>query len=331
MADVVDWEQVAKEPSDLSDEELEAALAEDPEDLRSRVQLARRYLFQILDAEAQKRRHAHLLWLIEHHPEVDCGYMGISAALWPEAYAAGKRAWLSVSGARPNDPIVINHASRFFSVDDRSIAKDLMARGAALEPTVAHWHLCLGFQRIVDWFDAHDSDANTRQRLAADAVAEYEQAVALETDPHAHFAILTDLVRAASMAAQYDRAAQVATRILAIAARDSPDLHPRREYAIHYARAALGNAALANNDIASACQYLDAAKSVDGNFPMTHLLGPDFTLATALLAHGERDAVIEYLDGIEKPWPCHNHFKQWRQMIREGQTPSFRLTAGVSP
>lgn len=95
MADPIDWFNVAREPSDLSNDDLEAMLVTDPEDLRARVQLLLQYQSKIFDAQVQARSHAHICWLIEHHPEVSCGYV-IHPEFSPDTYREAKRLWLSV-------------------------------------------------------------------------------------------------------------------------------------------------------------------------------------------------------------------------------------------
>ncbi|MDQ3297432.1 MAG: hypothetical protein M3619_12660 [Myxococcota bacterium] len=327
MADPIDWFSVAQEPSERSDDDLEAVLLADPEDLRARVQLLSRYQLKIFDAQAQARFHAHIYWMIEHHPEVRCAYM-IFADFWPDAYREAKRLWMAVLAARPDDPVILNNASGFL-LHDRDLARDLMLRGAALEPTVAHWHHSLGFLYMLDAFEAQaDED---RLRAAREALAEAERALELTPDPAEQLDRLVDLIKAASMAGELERSSELAGRILAIAA-VSADPPPRRlADGIHHAHAALGNAALANGDLATALAELRAAGIGADVVAAPGVLGPDLTLATALLQQGEQHAVLEYLDAVGKGWQCPRHLNRWKAMIRTGETPSFRLTRGAMP
>jgi hypothetical protein len=109
---------------------------------------------------------------------------------------------------------------------------------------------------------------------------------------------------------------------------------------IHAGNQILGLAALQDGDIEAAKEYLRAAGRTPGS-PQLNSFGPTMTLAQALLGRGERDAVLDYLDDVEKFWVpvksegnyllnfVRNHvndsnrkkLEQWKEAIRTGEVP----------
>ena len=93
---------------------------------------------------------------------------------------------------------------------------------------------------------------------------------------------------------------------------------------IYEGHAMLGRVALHGGDIATASKHLIEAGKTRGS-PTLDTFGPDFTLANELLAAGERDAVIRFLDLVEVFWEGEGPtLEDWRQRIRRGETPRLR-------
>ncbi len=324
MSDVIDWCTLAEAPLGGTLEDLEASLRKDSQNLRARVQLIRHYLNNLFSPEAQARRHEHIYWLVSNHPEIRLGgWATINRDGWPEAYDEGKRLWISVISARADDPAILRNATEFLFVYDRALAEGLIRRGVALDPSDSYWHESLGFLRHSDWYDASCED---RRRAAAHAaMGHYAEAIALESSPRKRHGLVSELARVASKAGDHDRAAEAATVVLSEATvlGDSSSAHD--------AHMVLGNCALARGDLVRAREHLAAATSMNVEFAAGEILGPDFTLATALLAHGEGAAVIDYLDACKRWWPYRNHLENWRRQIERGETPAFRLVKGQAP
>jgi len=95
--------------------------------------------------------------------------------------------------------------------------------------------------------------------------------------------------------------------------------------AIHDGNSALGLAALAKRDKASAAKYLlEAAKSPGS--PQLDSFGPTMILADKLVAAGEREAVINYLQGIRSFWRMDDgEIDKWIGQLRAGKNPDFRM------
>jgi hypothetical protein len=93
--------------------------------------------------------------------------------------------------------------------------------------------------------------------------------------------------------------------------------------AVQRANTILGRIALRSNDLAGAKQYL-----LDSAGPMAAkdivISGPTLILAKELLEHGERDAVLEYLQKCSALWPRgHEALEIWIGEIQRGKTPNF--------
>jgi tetratricopeptide (TPR) repeat protein len=308
----MDWDDVAELAGSIP--ELEARLIDQPDDVRARVQLVKLYMFEILDRDAQHRRHDHVFWLIDHAPGVWTSFAWINATLWPDAYREANARWRAAVTRHPDDPDVLYNAMLHASLGDPTAAEELGQRGAALEPAAARWQASLGFRRATAWFAATSEEE--RVRLAREALAFYERAYELEGG-HGH---LAEIAKAASRAGDHERARATAARILAEASTDDPDAYR------HHARAVLGRVMLARGDVAGAIEQL--ARSLDDveYFAAGLVLGPDLTLARDLLNAGEQGAVIEYLDGcIERAWPHADDVELWKAAIARGEIPSLRL------
>ena len=104
-----------------------------------------------------------------------------------------------------------------------------------------------------------------------------------------------------------------------------PDFRRSRDYggAVSDANLVLGRVALHNGNIEDAKRYLIAA----GQCPMTPDLasdGPNMSLAKDLLAKGEKQAVLDYLELCRKFWLTGAaQLDQWSQQVKDGKTPDF--------
>jgi hypothetical protein len=107
---------------------------------------------------------------------------------------------------------------------------------------------------------------------------------------------------------------------------------------IHNANSTLGRAALREGDKKAAAEFLKKAGATPGS-PQLNSFGPDWILAREMIEAGETQAVLDYLDLVEKFWVSRKNPKspaakladshqqkldQWRAEVREGKLPDFR-------
>jgi len=93
--------------------------------------------------------------------------------------------------------------------------------------------------------------------------------------------------------------------------------------AVQDANQVLGRIALAEGNVAEAKKRLLASAESKGS-PQMNSFGPNMQLAKDLLAHGERDTVIEYFERCSKFWRMGaERLAAWTESVRKGGTPEF--------
>jgi hypothetical protein len=166
-------------------QELEFAVQSNPDDWHTRAKLAMYYAMRGAKEMGVEKtvaaRRPHVLWLIEHHPEVGPGqntmiYPGPPDPLAdPEGYAAGKALWLA-QAARPGvSTAVLRNAAAFLEVADRPIAEDLQIRARAADPAGSANYLGSFYARVLTGFDGH-----SRLRMASQQTTLAETPYALQ-------------------------------------------------------------------------------------------------------------------------------------------------------
>lgn len=103
---------------------LEDGLVKNPDNLSARAKLIRYYfrVSMIADLpELDEKRHPHIFWVIEHHPESDIAgspesdFMPLGRPSNIESYLHAKELWLQEIEKHPADAKVLLNASNFFS------------------------------------------------------------------------------------------------------------------------------------------------------------------------------------------------------------------------
>ncbi|HXA49885.1 MAG TPA: TlpA disulfide reductase family protein, partial [Candidatus Acidoferrum sp.] len=132
---------------------------------------------------------------------------------------------------------------------------------------------------------------------------------------------LDSLAEAYINAGDFMKAEETARELLVMAAK-----HPNHwSYgnATHHGNIVLGRMALHAGDTAEAARRLVVAGGVKGS-PQLNAFGPDWKLAAELLAQGESDAVLTYIDLCRKFWKTGaSRLDSWALSIRAGGTPNF--------
>lgn len=194
-------------------------------------------------------------------------------------------------------------------------ALDLYERAEKLEPWNPRWPEAQS--RILGRGYFADADDTIYPR----AYAKLVRAVELWGDAR-RFDYQGQLAEAALRAGYIDKARSHANAILAEIATRPKSWNTGN--LIYEAHQTLGRVALQAGDVAAARKHLIEAGKTPGS-PTLDTFGPDMTLATELLARGERDAVIEFLDLVEVFWEGEGErLEMWRQQIRHGQKPRLR-------
>lgn len=96
-------------------------------------------------------------------------------------------------------------------------------------------------------------------------------------------------------------------------------------FGLHDSHMTLGRIALGAGDLKTAKDELLKSIQVPVTPALQHI-GPRMTLVKELLEQGEKKAVLEYLDQVEKVWiqeGSKSKLTKWRAEIIAGKTPSF--------
>lgn len=92
--------------------------------------------------------------------------------------------------------------------------------------------------------------------------------------------------------------------------------------AMHYGHLILGHVALRQDDVRRAKRELLLAGRTSGS-PQLDSFGPNMSLARDLLAVGEDDVVLKYLDLVQAFWDFDEDVQEWARQIRSGEIPDF--------
>jgi len=150
---------------------------------------------------------------------------------------------------------------------------------------------------------------------------DYEKRLAAASSEEERFEWLGLTAFTAFQAGDLKRARELTLESLSIAEkhRDSWDYRN----SIHKGHLLLGQIALDSGDIDNAAKELLAAGETPSS-PQLHSFGPNMSLAKALLEHGQRDAVLRYLDKCRTFWEMgHERLDEWRAAIEQGKVPDF--------
>jgi hypothetical protein len=271
-------------------------------------------------ADNRDARLKQVLWMIGHHtadPFTVSAYCSIDSDD-ADAVKSATAAWEAAIKANPTDPAVGANAALFFTATDPGRAADLLNAAITADPRNPAWRI-----RLADLDDRRAAaHAEAAARFSAEALQSRLTAYSLTQEPAARFEVLikapADAVRSGDMAA----AKRLAAQLLATAQSFRSD--PAYGQAVHLGHIALGKAAVAANDLATADDELAAAGHAPPS-PGIAADGPDLSLAQDLLGRGEKTAVRDYLDACTAQWPGGGQrLHGWIAAIDDGQTPTMQ-------
>lgn len=161
------------------------------------------------------------------------------------------------------------------------------------------------------------ADLRTPQERVADSMSELSRA---KTDEQRFYA-LSDAAKDSLAVGRTEDARGYATELLAL----MPQFEDNWNYgnAVQNGHVVLGRIAVAERRLDEAKQHLRAAGLSPGS-PQMDTFGPDVTLASDLLAKGERDAVLDYFRTCRRFWRSNaGKLDEWRDAVNAGRTPDF--------
>lgn len=166
----------------------------------------------------------------------------------------------------------------------------------------------------------------TQKRTPGEKIDLLEKSLTL-ADNSLRLYVMPELANAYYDAGKLDKAAETANALLDLAAK-TKTTNPSANGlnyggAIHNGNIILGRIALTQKNVEEAKTRLLAAGRVPGT-PQLMSFGPNWTLAQDLLAKGERDTVLSYIDLCRAFWTSgKSRLDSWDATIREGGSPNF--------
>jgi hypothetical protein len=305
---------------------LEVRLEKKPQDAETRARLLGYYSGLIrgpMSASDKKAHLAHLLWFIERYPGwrlLGISDAGLSRGTSLTDYEVVKRAWLRaavpVGGEDPTANVLVN-AAKFLRHHDPTESAELFKQAVRLDPTSrdAVTGLIGAQHRRIR------SRTGTKGSTALAIFRETEELLDLPDNPFVRRGELSSVANFAFDAGAYDKAEEYAE--LAVAA------HVERPFQegtpLHQAHIILGRVALRRGDTDRAKEELRSSASVPISIQL-RVSGPSTNLCHELLEHGERQAVVEFLDHCADlcPFPAGDTLRSWADAIRRGGNPGFR-------
>lgn len=315
----LDDTRLAMAGSGLSAEQaaqLEAALAEKPDDYPTRVQLLGYYFLRRSEAEREAREN-HVMWVIENNPGAGIAgspYAQLDTTRHPAAYERASGLWLRQTSLHAHDPQVLGNAAHFFLLEDRQRAEDLLKKAQSLDPANPGWARRLGHLYSLG---ANRESTDSRTQAAGQSLEQLQAALAL-ADGTGRRAMLADAAKAAFEAGDLDTARSYALELL-----EAPDKSSwNYGNAVHQGHLILGRLALRSGDLELAKLHLAEAGRTPGS-PQLNSFGPNMMLAKELLEREERQAVLEYFELCGEFWHRPDRLESWAAEVEAGRIPDF--------
>lgn len=303
---------------------LEEAVRANPADLWARTVLLGYYGRQrYTSAPVRNTFEQHVLWLVKNVPEaavVGSTEVNLDAISNPAVYPEAAKLMKEHVSKDPKNLRLLANAAQFFLISDQSYAEDCLRKCVEIEPNNPRWHEKLGFLHSLGSRRAGllGLMGMANSGPAKEALAEQERALELTTDPSRKTTMMDSMAETAFAAGDIEKARKYASALLESANKgENWDLGN----CIHTGNTILGRIALKEGDIAKAKQCLVAAGKCGGS-PQLDSFGPDMTLASELLARGERETVIQYLELCGRFWK-KDATDKWIGEIKNGQTPQL--------
>lgn len=173
----------------------------------------------------------------------------------------------------------------------------------------------LSDERFVGMWKEARKEVNLKERLK-----KYEKVLEVGSDGQRFF-IQSRAAKLAFEVSEYEKANKLAKEVLAIRKRYENEL--LYGSAVHDAHTILGRLALNNSNIELAKEHLILSAKVP-NSPRLRSFGPSMKLASDLLALGQNDITIQYLELCKNFWELGiGILDLWIAEIREGKEPNF--------
>lgn len=199
------------------------------------------------------------------------------------------------------------------------LSEKLLKRAQSLDPEMAvQYEQMLGM--LYQYKAMMAKGEEEKQKATDQAIDAKKQAAESSRSEKEAMVLLLDLMQEEFKAGRLDEARINAHKVLELALSFEGEWFYGN--AIHHGHRVLGHAALKNGQLGDAKEHLLASGRIDGS-PSLSSFGPNMTLAKAMLEHGEKETVIDYLKLCKNFWDDIAKLDSWIRKINAGNTPNF--------
>jgi hypothetical protein len=291
-------------------DKLEADIRKTPDDIDKRLKLIGFYDWNGRSSLEHLRLRAHVLWMVENHPEHPALAEPSLRDLRddPEGTTLMTALWYKNAASCDTSSAVLKSAEKFFFGKDPAEAERLIYCLYEKEPNNPQWA-----NELAQLYRMSGVPGRSFPNQAQRALYAYDHVLALLHNPADRQALAGEMAGAAFKIGDFEGAAALAKLYL----------HSTDRNATQKANTILGRVALRSGDVAASKQnLLDSSGAAAARDIATY--GPAMALARELLEKGERATVLEYLEKCLILWPRgENMLRNWIAEIQNGATPNF--------
>jgi hypothetical protein len=308
--------------------ELEESIANEPDDLKSRLKLLGYYSTHQFDSrKASRARHRHILWMIDRRPTDYvtgshwCTYVGTEQE---KNCAQAKAHWSRAIAAHPTNAQILANAAAYYFLNDKDSAETLLAKARLLDPENPKWPKQL--ERLYMLWRISSSKSRARV-YAARALFEGEEYLRLEQNLHARYLRIANVGWTAFLSGDCAKARYYANLSLETGKQLGYEIESAQ--CTHDAQVLLGCVCLVEDDIKGAKAHLLAAAPIKMRDTLDSVR-PNMTLAKALLDRGQKGVVLQFLGSCSdfaegRSWKNGvATVKKWIAAIHKGRIPRFK-------
>jgi hypothetical protein len=264
----------------------------------------------------------HLLWLAKHHPEEDLSVMGAKLAfddIQNKDYKTVQEQWLAnLRSPSVTAKVALMAADFLYWNKDYEHLLTCLSVLENLVPEKEYFITVSGLYEKVSDLDSKYLGTLDREELLAKAIFWNEEMLRVDSKNDKELTAAIHLL-SLEYKVRGQQAKPLAIKLLA-EANQNPEVYG---YGIHIAHVTLGKISLDEGDISSAVRHLSAAAHVP-NSTALYAVGPDMSLAQALLEFDKRESVCDFISQCEKlvlSDPSKKMLADWRHQIDIGRRP----------
>ncbi len=283
---------------------VRSCVQEDPFDLPSRIKLLG--YFKSQPDKFRKEEIEQIIWIIDHVCDQEIAFLSMFMVREADRSEVTEHWLRQVESPNVTVATLLNASYYFEANGEKSFHERVLLEAAEVDSQNVRVLLRLA--------DLYKSNAIEDSSAVSKAISCCEKVISLGRGDDSELEARGKLASLAFLAGLWFQAERAATDLLESVKKCTTDQD--FGWAIHSAHTVLGNIAMKNDDTQKALSHLDQSTAFDTS-AIFELVGPDMSLAKALLLDGHNEAVIHFLErcGRRITQPEHQKILQnWKQL-----------------